>query len=106
MLARTENGFGAVDALQSGAAAARLALVARHGGVAEVRTACALQDVASNGRHVAQLARGREKQRLTHDWIALANPRVPRDIAHARETAEAEATVRQVRDCGECCVAS
>src|SRR3954469_7593746 len=96
-----ENGFGAIDALKRGAARAGLTLVAGHRCIAEIRAARTLQDVAPDGRHVAELTGRREKQRLTHYRITLSDTRVPRDVAHSSKPAEAETAVRQLCDRGE-----
>jgi len=55
MLARAEDGEGAIVPGDRWTSAAWFTLVARHGRVAEVDAARALQQVAANGGHVADL---------------------------------------------------
>ena len=55
----------------------------------------------TDGRHVAQLPRRGEKQRLAYDRISFAHAIVPCDIAHSRHRAKAEATVGKFSDAGE-----
>ena len=57
-VARAEDRVHAVEAVDGRAAAARLAFVAGRRGVVEVGTARALQEIAADRRHVAQLLRG------------------------------------------------
>ena len=74
VIAGAENGQMAVGALDRGATAARLALVARHIRIAEVSAAGALQQGAAGAGHIAQLRRRAREQRLgQHRVIALHN---------------------------------
>ena len=73
--------MAAVDALLGRAAAAGLALVAgKRLAAAEIGAARALQEVAANGRHVAQLLRRRPPQRFRERRILGHEPadRLPR----------------------------
>ena len=71
MFARAEDGEATVDAGDRRAAGARLALVARHRGVAEVHAARSLQQVARRRRHVAKLRRRAAQKRLRQHRIIL-----------------------------------
>jgi hypothetical protein len=89
-----ENRMVAIEAVPGRAARTRPALVARQiVAVAEVGTARALQDVAADGRHVAQLAGGGKQQRLGDHWKAPPHLDVSRNVAHACQRADAQAAV-------------
>ncbi len=71
------------------ATAARLALVAGERLAApKIGAAGSLQEIAADGRHVAQLLRGRLPQRFRKRRIVLHQPRIGGDVAHARQRAE------------------
>ena len=89
-LARAEDRVHAVEAADRRAARARLAFVAGRRDVVEVGAARALQEVAADRRHVAQLLRGAGQQRARQHRIALLDQRVigqDRSCARARRCA-------------------
>src|SRR5260221_5380909 len=67
MIARAQNSERTIMTSNSRASAAGLALVARHRGIAEVDTTCALQQVPTNRSHVADLSRSALQDRLRQD---------------------------------------
>ena len=81
------------------AAAAGLALVARRGDVLEVAAAGALQQVAADRRHVAQLARRAGEQRLRQHRVALPHQRVGGQVAVAHARADAQPAVGGAARC-------
>ncbi|EAU69311.1 hypothetical protein STIAU_8041 [Stigmatella aurantiaca DW4/3-1] len=100
-LTHAQHGVAAVDALQGRAARAGGALVTGRGGVAEVRAAGALHDVATHGGHVADLPRGARQQGLGEHRVALADERVVGHVAVARQGAQAHAPIGKFLDLGE-----
>ena len=67
--------------------------------VVEIITARALHQIATNGRHVAQLRTRAGEQRLAQDRITLHDQRMLGDIGVAGERADANAfAVRQFFD--------
>ena len=80
MFARAENRQAAIHAGDRGATGARLALVARHRGVAEIHAARALQQIAGSRRHVAKLHRRAAQDRFGKNGVVLANERVTRQV--------------------------
>src|SRR2546423_8418861 len=100
-VARAEYRVNATDSGERGAAGPGLAFVARHGSVAKIPAASALHDVAAHRRHVAQLTRRGEQQRLTDNRISGAHASVPRDVAHVCKRAEPQAAVWQLADTRE-----
>src|SRR5262245_53530054 len=68
-IAGSEHGMRAIETVECRAAGARIALVALGiGDVAKVRTTGALQDIAPERRHVADLRACRKPQRLGDGW--------------------------------------
>ena len=98
MLARAQDRVHAVDAVDRGAAGARLALVARRGGVVEVQAARALQQIAAVGRHVAQLRRRAGEDRIGEQRIARLDLRVVGDVAVGHQRAEPQPAVLGLLD--------
>ena len=80
MFAGAEDGERAVAAGDRRAAGAGLALVAGHGGVAEVHAPRALQEIAGRRRHVAQLGRCAGENRLRQHGIISLHRRMVREI--------------------------
>ncbi len=81
----------AVVALEGGATASGIALVARREEeLAEVGTARPLHQVPGDGGHVAQLRRGAEEQRLRDDRRVLLHQRIGGDVAHAGQRSDAD----------------
>ena len=82
-----------VDAVDCRAAAAWLAFVARGRRVIEIKTARALQPIASRGGHIAQLRRSAGKDCACQQGIARLDLRVVGEIAVGNERADAQAAV-------------
>ena len=80
------------------AAAAGLALVARHAHVVEVHAARALQQVAAVGGQVADLRRRAGQQRRRDQRVLGAHQRVVGGVGIARQCAQAQAAVRRGLD--------
>jgi hypothetical protein len=78
------------EAVDRGAAAAWIAFVAWRRDVVEVSAARALQEIAADRGHVAQLLRGAGKQRARQHRIALLDQRVISEIGIGHERADAE----------------
>ena len=97
-LAGAQDGVHAVVAAQRRAAAARLAFVAGHGDVIEIRAARALQEIAGRGRLVAELRRGAVQQGLRQHGIALTDPGIGREVGVAHQGTDAEAAVGRLDD--------
>ena len=77
MGAHAQHRVHALQAVERRAAGAGTALVAgRPGGVAEIVAARPLQHVAAEGRHVAQLGAGRQREALGQHGIMLDDRRV------------------------------
>ena len=93
VLGRAEDAELAVHALDRRAAGAGRALVAGLGDVLEVAATGALQQVAADGRGIAQLPGGAGQQRLGQHRIALPDPRVGGEVAVAGAGADAQAAV-------------
>ena len=98
LLAGTQDRVAPVDALQRGAAAARLAFVARGVRVPEVTTADPLQEVAPHRGHVAQLRRGAQDKGLSDHREALCHSGRLGNIAHPCERSDAQATIGKLFD--------
>src|SRR4051794_40383919 len=96
VIAATEDRVAAVQAPDRGAPAARVPLVARRDAVAEVAAADTLAEVAADRRHVAQLLRRAEQERLRDGGVAGGDRGVARDRAHARERPDPQAAARQL----------
>ena len=88
---RAEDGVAAVLAGLGRAAAAGLAFVARGVDVPEVSAAGALQQVAADAGHVADLRRRALHQRLHEHRIVGGHPLVGGDVAHPLQRADAQA---------------
>ena len=95
-VAGAEDGMHAVDAADGGAAGAGIALVAVRGRVVEVGAAGALQQVAADGRLVAQLAGGAGDERLGEDGVAGAHAEIGGDVGVCGLGADAQSSVREV----------
>ena len=89
--ARAEDGVHAVEAADGRAARAGLAFVAGRRNVVEVGAARALQEVAADRRHVAQLLRGAGQQRARQHRIAPLHHWVIGKIGVAHERPDAKA---------------
>src|ERR1700683_3138684 len=73
-IADTKNSVFAIDAFESRATGAWLSLVAgAPGWIAEITAPRALQYIAAEGSHVAQLRAGGQLQRLSDDGIVAPN---------------------------------
>ena len=90
-IAGAQDGVHAVVAADRSAAGTRLAFVARRRQVVEIGAACALQEIAADGRHVAQLLRGACHDRARKHRIAPLDQRVVGEIGVAHERADAKA---------------
>ena len=109
VLARPQDRVHAVDPLDRRAAAARFALVARRGRIVKIEAARPLEEIASGGRHVAQLLRGARENRAAEQWIAGLDARVVGEIAIGNQRADPQPAVlrlldvveRQMRDVDE-----
>ena len=109
VLARPQDRVHAVDPLDRRAAAARFALVARRGRIVKIEAARPLEEIASGGRHVAQLLRGPGENRAAEQWIAGLDARVVGEIAIGNQRADPQPAVlrlldvveRQMRDVDE-----
>ena len=97
-IAGAEDRVHAIEAVDGGAAAARLAFVAGRRDVVEVGAARALQEVAAGRCHIAQLLRGAGHDRAGENRIALLDQRVIGEIGVAHERADAQAAARRVFD--------
>src|ERR1043165_10234842 len=91
MLARAQDCERAVVTGNRRTSRARLALVARHGGIAKVDTPCALQQVSTNRCHVADLRRSALQDRLRQYRIVLLHLEMTRQtgIANGRSNLQA-----------------
>ena len=98
-LASAQQRMPAVDAVLRRAAAAGLALVAGEWlAAAEIGAAGALQQIAADGRHVAQLLRRRPPQRFRQRRIFRNEASIGRHVAHPRQGAEGQlSTIRRYR---------
>jgi hypothetical protein len=89
VLGRAENGVMSVETANSVAAGTEFALVAaRSGGVVEIDAARPLEDVASDGRHVADLRRGARQQRPRQHRIMRPHGRMRGDHTVAEGRAD------------------
>ncbi|GAA3114080.1 hypothetical protein GCM10020001_036580 [Nonomuraea salmonea] len=98
VVAHAEDRRAAVEPVERVAAGAALALVAGGVSVVEVRAAGALEQVAADGGHVAQLRRGPGEQRLRQHRVAGADPPVGGQHAVADERADTQAAVGELLD--------
>jgi hypothetical protein len=94
-VAGAEDGVAAVDSLERRAAAARLTLVARRRDVTEVAAPRALQQVPADARHVAQLSRGAQLQRLRDHRVVLPHGGIGRDVTHPLQRTDVQTLVVQ-----------
>src|SRR6266478_9388977 len=93
MLTRAKNGERAIVTGNGWASATRLALVARHRGIAEVDTTCALQQVPTNSSHIADLSRSALQYRLRQNRIILLHLRVIREIGIANGSSDLQSAI-------------
>ncbi len=94
VVAGAEDGVHPLDARDGGAPGARRALVAGgDAGVPEVAAPGALQQVAADGGHAAQLDRGAEQQRLPHEGQPVPYDGVGGELRHGRQRADADRRV-------------
>jgi hypothetical protein len=91
VLARAEDGEHAVVAIDSRTPGARLPLVARVGGVAEIDATGALEQIAGGGSHIAQLGRSAGEQGLREDWVVSQHRGVLGYIGVASESSDDQA---------------
>jgi hypothetical protein len=80
---------------------AGLAFVAGAGGVVEISAAGPLQQIAADGRGIAQLSRRSGQQRLGDRGIGLGEIRIVREIGVANQRADADAAIGQRFDAVE-----
>lgn len=95
-VAGAEDGVHAILAVDGGAAAARLALIAGRRCIVEVAAARALQEVAARRRHIAQLLRSAGHDRAGENRIALLHLGVIGEIGVAYERSDTEAAAQRV----------
>src|SRR6266404_6822439 len=93
MLTRAKNGERAIVTGNGWASGARLALVAWHGGVAEVDTTCALQQVSTNSSHIADLSRSALQYRLRQNRIILLHLRMICEIRIANGSSDLQSAI-------------
>ena len=99
VLALAEDGMDAVESLDGATPTAGFALVAlRKSRVVEIIAARALEQVAADGRHVAQLRTGPGEKRLTQNRVSRHDERVLSEIGIAHERADAHAALGQFLD--------
>src|SRR5262249_47196135 len=91
VIARAEHGMHAVVSVHRGAAGARVALVALGiGDITEIGAAGALEHVAREARHIADLRARGERKRLRDHRIAAANLLMIGSLRHAYQAAKPE----------------
>ena len=100
-LAPAEHGVQSVLAVAGIATRARLAFVAGAGGVVEIAASRPLQQIAADGRGIAQLRRGAGQQRLGDRGIGPREIRIVREIGIAHQRADADAAIGQTFDAVE-----
>ena len=89
--------MGAVEAVQRGAAGARIALVAiAIADVAEIAAARPLQDIAAERRHVAQLRAGGKLERVRDHRIIALDFGICCDVGHPRQRAEPQIAALEI----------
>ncbi len=96
LVARAEHGVHPVVTVEGAAARAGRALVAGRGRIAKVVAARALQQVATHGRHVAQLRARAREQRLGQQGVARDDVGVPGQIAVPHHGADVQPVVRDL----------
>src|SRR5438270_8189837 len=80
LLARAEDREVTIKAIDRAATGARLALVTRHRGVAEIHATRPLQQVAGSRCHVANLHGCSAQDRFGKDTVVLSHERVPGEL--------------------------
>ena len=93
VVARSQDGVQPGQATDGRTTAARLTLVARHARIVEVIATRALQQVASVGRHVADLRRGTGQNGGAEQRVARLHQWVIGGIGISRQCAKHQATV-------------
>ena len=96
--ARPEDGECAVLPVDRRASRARLALVARHGGVAEVHASRALEQVPTRCRNVAELGRRAREKRFRQHAIVAYDRRIVRQCRVAYERADSQPSLLHALD--------
>src|SRR4030095_800643 len=89
-----ENGMLAIDAFECRTARTGIALVTRPGGLAEIFAAGALQNIAAEAGHVADLLTGSQLEALRDHGIMLFDRRVVLRLPHAHECPQSQAFLR------------
>src|SRR6516165_10776758 len=89
-LAPAQDRIHAVEAVHRAAASARLALIAGHRGVVEIKAAGPLEQIASGRSHVAELSRGPSKNGARQQRIARLDALVVSEVAIRHERADAQ----------------
>ena len=100
-LAPAEDRIHAVEAVESAAAGARLALVAGGRRVVEIEATRPLQQVAAGRGHVAELRRGAGEDGARQQRIARPDPLVIGEVAVRHERPDAQAASLGFFDFGE-----
>ena len=90
MIARAENGVAGIEAIDRGATGARSALVAGRIEHPEIGAADALEQVAADRGHVAQLRRGALDQAFSDQRVQALHVGMSGDIGHAGKRADDE----------------
>ena len=90
MIARAENRVAGIEAIDRGATGARGALVAGRVEHPEIGAADALEQVAADRGHVAQLRRGALDQAFGDQRLQALHVGIGGDIRHAGERADDE----------------
>ena len=97
-IAGAEDGVTPIEALDGGATAARLALIAGRRRVVEVRASRALHEVAAGRRHIAELLGGAGHDRAGENRIVFLDERMIGKIGVAHERADAQPAARRIFD--------
>jgi hypothetical protein len=98
VLAPAENGVKPVVAAAGVAARTGIAFVAGAGDVVEVRAARALQEIAADGRGIAQLRRGSRQKRFGHGREAPREIAIVRKLRIVNQCADAHAAIWKILD--------
>jgi hypothetical protein len=101
VLAGAEDGVDSRHAADGAAARARLALVARGGGVVEVVAAGPLVEVAAVGGGIAQLRAGAGEDRRGEQRVARGHARVVGGLVVGDQRTETQAAAIELLDPGE-----
>jgi hypothetical protein len=88
MAAGAENGVPGIEPLDCGATGVRGPLIARRIEHPEIGAADALEQVAADRGHVAQLRRGTLDQAFGNERLQALDIGMRRDVGHARERAD------------------